>query len=230
MNRRRSHFSVLGATFVFPPPREALRRDLAGALAKAGRFGLRTAAVLALATFPVELVGRQAAQGAAGNRQTGQSMYAKAGCETCHGANGQGTAAGPRIAGTARDVPGFIAYVRKPTGTMPAFQTRHSATSTRFCGRPRPRRLQPHRRFQRDGHRQAPRCTRRSAAISVTPTRHRGDCRDRESVPIRFRSPASRSTHGLRRETCRRTPRRCCRTRISQTSTRFCSRSRVPRR
>ncbi|HEY5617737.1 MAG TPA: hypothetical protein VIK60_07310 [Vicinamibacterales bacterium] len=36
---RRSHFSVLGSLFVFPPSREALRRGLAGALAEAGRFG-----------------------------------------------------------------------------------------------------------------------------------------------------------------------------------------------
>ena len=49
----------------------------------------------------------------------GQAMYAKAGCETCHGANGQGTAAGPRIAGTTRQLPAFVSYVRKPTGTMP---------------------------------------------------------------------------------------------------------------
>ena len=109
MNRRRSRFSVLGATFVF-------------------KFVLVAATVVLAATYP-ELVGRGlsdppavvAQTGAAiANLQTGQSMYAKAGCETCHGANGQGTAAGPRIAGTARDVPGFIAYVRKPTGTMPA--------------------------------------------------------------------------------------------------------------
>ena len=49
----------------------------------------------------------------------GQAVYAKAGCETCHGANGQGTAAGPRIAGTTRQLPAFVSYVRKPTGTMP---------------------------------------------------------------------------------------------------------------
>jgi len=46
-------------------------------------------------------------------------MYVKAGCETCHGPNGQGTAAGPRIAGSTRQLPAFVAYVRKPTGTMP---------------------------------------------------------------------------------------------------------------
>ena len=119
MSGHRSPFSVLGAMFVFT-------------------FLLGAATVLIAATHPVELVGRVLVEppgsrvqkdpayvavaqtaAAAGKNQTGQSMYAKAGCETCHGSNGQGTAAGPRIAGTARDVPGFIGYVRKPTGTMP---------------------------------------------------------------------------------------------------------------
>jgi mono/diheme cytochrome c family protein len=92
----RSRFSVLGSRFVF-------------------RFGVSTAIAL------VALSSADAGQGApaAGNRETGQTMYAKAGCETCHGTNGQGTVAGPRLAGTARQMPAFIAYVRKPTGTMP---------------------------------------------------------------------------------------------------------------
>ncbi|MET0212987.1 MAG: cytochrome c [Vicinamibacterales bacterium] len=61
----------------------------------------------------------QSAGTASTNVGAGQAMYAKAGCETCHGANGQGTAAGPRIAGTTRQLPAFVSYVRKPTGTMP---------------------------------------------------------------------------------------------------------------
>jgi mono/diheme cytochrome c family protein len=55
----------------------------------------------------------------AGASGTGQAAYVKAGCDTCHGANGQGTAAAPRIAGTSRQLQAFIAYVRKPMGTMP---------------------------------------------------------------------------------------------------------------
>ena len=46
-------------------------------------------------------------------------MYTKIGCDTCHGPEGRGTAAGPRIAGSTQPLPVFIAYVRKPTGTMP---------------------------------------------------------------------------------------------------------------
>jgi len=49
----------------------------------------------------------------------GQGNFTKVGCETCHGPAGRGTAAGPRIAGTTRAVADFIAYVRKPVGTMP---------------------------------------------------------------------------------------------------------------
>lgn len=49
----------------------------------------------------------------------GRDAYLQAKCDACHGTNGQGTAAGPRLAGTERPRQAFIAYVRKPTGTMP---------------------------------------------------------------------------------------------------------------
>jgi mono/diheme cytochrome c family protein len=95
MNHRRSRFSVHGSQFVF-----------------------RFAVVVAMSG--VYLAGRiDAAQNAAGTAGSGQAIYAKQGCENCHGPNGQGTAAGPRIAGTTRQLPAFVAYVRKPTGTMP---------------------------------------------------------------------------------------------------------------
>jgi len=92
MRRRRSRFSVLGSRFVF-------------------RFVLAVVGLL-LAAASVSAQGNAATTGAA--------AYAKAGCETCHGPSGRGTAAGPAIAGTARALPAFVAYVRKPLGTMPA--------------------------------------------------------------------------------------------------------------
>jgi mono/diheme cytochrome c family protein len=106
MNRR-PRFPVLGSPFVF-------------------MFAVFAATSVVDAVgrvHPASLVQKDPAyvvQGTAGTSVgAGQAMYAKAGCETCHGANGQGTAAGPRIAGTTRQLPAFVAYVRKPTGTMP---------------------------------------------------------------------------------------------------------------
>ena len=67
---------------------------------------------------------QQPAQGAvATSVATGRTLYARTGCDTCHGPEGRGTAAGPRLAAGALQLPAFTAYVRKPTGTMPA----HSA-------------------------------------------------------------------------------------------------------
>jgi mono/diheme cytochrome c family protein len=108
MNRRRSRFCVLGSTFVFmfAVVPATSNTDLAGRV---------------LSDPPVAQTSDPAyvAQAVGGNTGNGQAMYAKAGCENCHGPNGQGTAAGPRIAGTARQLPAFVTYVRKPTGTMP---------------------------------------------------------------------------------------------------------------
>lgn len=59
----------------------------------------------------------------AGNVAIGRALYGKIGCESCHGPDGQGTAAGPRLAATSLRLSPFTAYVRMPTGTMPV----HSA-------------------------------------------------------------------------------------------------------
>jgi mono/diheme cytochrome c family protein len=119
MNRRGSRFTVLYSPFVFmfavfaatsgvnavgrvvpDPPVSRVQKDPAYVVTKDPAYVAQSA-------------------GTASNAGAGQAMYAKAGCETCHGANGQGTAAGPRIAGTTRQLPAFVSYVRKPTGTMP---------------------------------------------------------------------------------------------------------------
>ncbi len=102
MNLRRSHFSVLGSRFVF-------------------KFGLIAATTILIVVATARGVDAQAGPGAATfNVAIGQTLYAKTGCDTCHGSIGRGTAAGPPLAGNARQLPAFIAYVRKPTGTMPA--------------------------------------------------------------------------------------------------------------
>jgi mono/diheme cytochrome c family protein len=57
----------------------------------------------------------------AGNAETGAKLWRTAGCWQCHGYEGQGGAAGPRLA--ARNLPwtGFSAYVRRPTNQMPLY-------------------------------------------------------------------------------------------------------------
>jgi mono/diheme cytochrome c family protein len=100
MRRRRSRFWVLGSGFVF-------------------RFVLIAAAGLLIGVVSTGAIEAQTTPAAQGNTATGAAAYAKAGCETCHGPGGRGTAAGPALAGTARPLPAFAAYVRKPLGTMP---------------------------------------------------------------------------------------------------------------
>jgi len=60
------------------------------------------------------------ANGAAGNVANGRGAFTKAQCDSCHGTEGAGTAAAPRLAGTMLTVQAFTNYVRKPAGTMPA--------------------------------------------------------------------------------------------------------------
>lgn len=57
----------------------------------------------------------------AGNAETGRKLWVSVGCWQCHGYEGQGGAAGPRLA--ARNLPfaGFSAYVRRPTNQMPPY-------------------------------------------------------------------------------------------------------------
>lgn len=57
----------------------------------------------------------------AGNAETGKKLWNSIGCWQCHGYEGQGGAAGPRLA--ARNLPfaGFSAYVRRPTNQMPPY-------------------------------------------------------------------------------------------------------------
>src|SRR5881398_866090 len=58
----------------------------------------------------------------AGNAKAGQALFMKIGCYQCHGNEGQGGAAGPRI-GRSPMLPfrTFITYVRAPRGEMPPY-------------------------------------------------------------------------------------------------------------
>src|SRR5437764_15383729 len=58
---------------------------------------------------------------ATGNAETGKRLFMKQNCYYCHGTSGQGGRDGARIAQTALNLQGVIRYVRRPTGSMPAF-------------------------------------------------------------------------------------------------------------
>lgn len=57
----------------------------------------------------------------AGNADTGKKLWTSIGCWQCHGYEGQGGAAGPRLSGRNLPFAGFSAYVRRPTNQMPPY-------------------------------------------------------------------------------------------------------------
>ena len=57
----------------------------------------------------------------AGNVETGKKLYVSYGCWQCHGYEGQGGAAGPRLAPRPLPFAGFSRYVRRPTNQMPPY-------------------------------------------------------------------------------------------------------------
>jgi len=61
----------------------------------------------------------KSANAATGNVENGKRFFTSAGCATCHGAQAEGTNLAPPIAPLPVDLPGLIAYARKPTGKMP---------------------------------------------------------------------------------------------------------------
>jgi mono/diheme cytochrome c family protein len=81
------------------------------------RPALITGAFIAVMSVGPVIQGSQAPP--AGNATNGAAAYTKVGCETCHGAQGRGTAAGPSLATSVLPIKDFIAYVRKPSGSMP---------------------------------------------------------------------------------------------------------------
>ena len=57
----------------------------------------------------------------AGNADTGKKLFVSYGCWQCHGYEGQGGAAGPRLASRPLPFAGFSGYVRRPTNQMPPY-------------------------------------------------------------------------------------------------------------
>jgi ubiquinol-cytochrome c reductase cytochrome c subunit len=63
----------------------------------------------------------------AGNADNGKRLYLRNGCYACHGTVGQGAQANPlapRLAPRPIVRAAFIAYVRKPAGTMPPYTSK----------------------------------------------------------------------------------------------------------
>lgn len=88
--------------------------------------GLVAVAALTLLTSAAAQAPSPAAPAAApaGNAETGKKIYDSIGCYQCHGYEGQGGAAGPRLAPRPLPYAGFSRYVRRPTNQMPAYTER----------------------------------------------------------------------------------------------------------
>jgi len=61
----------------------------------------------------------------AGNAKAGQALFLKIGCYQCHGNEGQGGAAGPRIGRSPMlAFRNFVTYIRAPRGEMPPYSAK----------------------------------------------------------------------------------------------------------
>src|SRR6185436_4424792 len=58
---------------------------------------------------------------ASANAANGKRLFEKDGCYECHGYAAQGGRDGARLAATAMNAQSFSRYVRRPSGSMPAF-------------------------------------------------------------------------------------------------------------
>lgn len=91
---------------------------------------VRTTLIAAAAAMSVALGAGLGAQTPAppqafsGGVAAGQRLYTRETCSYCHGTAAQGSITGPHLAAIARNLEGFTRYVRRPTGSMPAFTER----------------------------------------------------------------------------------------------------------
>ena len=59
-----------------------------------------------------------------GDPETGKTLYDSHGCYACHGFEGQGGVAGPRIAPRTLPLAAFIRFIRRPVNQMPLYTER----------------------------------------------------------------------------------------------------------
>src|SRR5919197_702985 len=57
-----------------------------------------------------------------GDADRGKTLFVKVGCYQCHNYEGQGGAAGARLAPNPLPFRGFVSYVRSPKGDMPPYR------------------------------------------------------------------------------------------------------------
>ena len=78
--------------------------------------------VIGVANAPAQ---QPASSAPAGNAKAGQALFMKVGCYECHGNEGQGGAAGPRIGRSPMlAFRNFITYIRAPRGEMPPYSAK----------------------------------------------------------------------------------------------------------
>lgn len=81
-------------------------------------------AVISIAAAQAQTPAAPAPAAPAGNAETGKKLFVSVGCYQCHGYEGQGGAAGPRLAPRPLPYAGFSRYVRRPTNQMPPYTER----------------------------------------------------------------------------------------------------------
>jgi len=77
--------------------------------------------MLAVAVHAQPPSSTQPAAAPAGDAEKGKMLFVKNGCYQCHNYEGQGGAAGPRLAPNPLPFAGFSSYVRAPRGDMPPY-------------------------------------------------------------------------------------------------------------
>ena len=82
--------------------------------------GIGVAAVVSIAAAQTPAPA-QAPAAPPGNAETGKKLFVSYGCYQCHGYEGQGGAAGPRLAPRVIPYANFSRYVRRPTNQMPPY-------------------------------------------------------------------------------------------------------------
>ena len=88
-----------------------------------GRTAVAVAILVAILTAPgaAQQPPSQPAAAPAGDAEQGKTFFVKNGCYQCHNYEGQGGAAGPRLAPNPLPFRGFVTYVRAPRGDMPPY-------------------------------------------------------------------------------------------------------------